>query len=233
MSICVFMILHCFLNITDLDFVLGSSHYNLFVLFGVPVSSVIFQCFFCFSWLTNVYFYIIPWFSTSLDNIYWFLTFTNDVIILSSSPTHSLLFPFSPFLFADYLIFLTVFLCFIKYVCTGFYPLVSQELHTICNSPFYSVTWDVDTHNMGCIKSFCYLWLPCGSVNGNPHWVTLYHIMGFLGSTVVKNPSANAGDARDTGLIPGLGRSPGAGNGYPLHYSCLKNPMDRGAWQVL
>ena len=85
---------------------------------------------------------------------------------------------------------------------------------------------------MGCIKSFCYLWLPCGSVNGNPHWVTLYHIMGFLGSTVVKNPSANAGDARDTGLIPGLGRSPGAGNGYPLHYSCLKNSKDREAWRV-
>ena len=47
---------------------------------------------------------------------------------------------------------------------------------------------------------------------------------------VVKNPSANAGDARDTSLIPGLGRSPGEGNGNPLHYSCLENPMDRRAW---
>ena len=47
---------------------------------------------------------------------------------------------------------------------------------------------------------------------------------------VEKNRSANAGDARDVGLIPGSRRSPGAGNGNPLQYSCLENPMDRGAW---
>ena len=47
---------------------------------------------------------------------------------------------------------------------------------------------------------------------------------------VIKNPSANAGDIRDTGLIPGSGRSPGKGNGNPLQYSCLENPMDRRAW---
>ena len=47
---------------------------------------------------------------------------------------------------------------------------------------------------------------------------------------VVKNPPANAGDIRDIGLIPGLGRFPGEGNGNPLQYSCLENPMDRGAW---
>ena len=46
---------------------------------------------------------------------------------------------------------------------------------------------------------------------------------------VVKNPPANAGDIRDTGSIPGLGRSPGRGHGNPLQYSCLENPMDRGA----
>ena len=48
---------------------------------------------------------------------------------------------------------------------------------------------------------------------------------------VVKNPLANAGDLRDLGLIPGSGRSPGGGHGNPLLYSCLENPMDRGAWQ--
>ena len=53
---------------------------------------------------------------------------------------------------------------------------------------------------------------------------------GFPGGTVVKNPPANAGDARDTGLIPGSGRSPGVGNGKPLQYSFLGNPTDRGAW---
>ena len=46
---------------------------------------------------------------------------------------------------------------------------------------------------------------------------------------VVKNPPANAGDIRDTGLIPGLGRSPGEGHGNPLQYSCLENSRDRGA----
>ena len=46
---------------------------------------------------------------------------------------------------------------------------------------------------------------------------------------MVKNPPANVGDL---GLIPGLGRSPGKGNGNPLQYFCLKNPMHRGAWQA-
>ena len=49
---------------------------------------------------------------------------------------------------------------------------------------------------------------------------------------VVKNPPANAGDTRDTGLIPGLERSPGGGHGNALQYSCLENPVDRGAWQA-
>ena len=49
---------------------------------------------------------------------------------------------------------------------------------------------------------------------------------------MVKNLPANAGDIRDVGLIPGLGRSPGGGYGNPLQYSCLENPMDRGAWQA-
>ena len=47
---------------------------------------------------------------------------------------------------------------------------------------------------------------------------------------MIKNPPANAGDVRDVGSIPGSGRSPGVGNGNPLQYSCLENPMDRGAW---
>ena len=47
---------------------------------------------------------------------------------------------------------------------------------------------------------------------------------------VVKNPPANAGDVKDVGSISGLGRSPGGGSGNPLQYSCLENPMARGAW---
>ena len=48
----------------------------------------------------------------------------------------------------------------------------------------------------------------------------------------VKNQPANAGDVGDMGSIPGLGRSPGRGHGNPLQYSCLENPMDRGAWTL-
>ena len=47
---------------------------------------------------------------------------------------------------------------------------------------------------------------------------------------MVKNLPANAGDIRDMGLIPGLGRFPGGGHGNTLQYSCLEDPMDRGAW---
>ena len=50
--------------------------------------------------------------------------------------------------------------------------------------------------------------------------------------TVVENSPASAGDIRDPGSIPGSGRSPGGGHGNPLQYSCLKNPVDRGAWCV-
>ena len=49
---------------------------------------------------------------------------------------------------------------------------------------------------------------------------------------VVRNPPANAGDARDVGSISGVERSPGEGNGNPLQYSFLENPMNRGAWQA-
>ena len=49
---------------------------------------------------------------------------------------------------------------------------------------------------------------------------------------VVKNLPANVEVIGDTGSMPGLGRSPGGGHGNPLQYSCLENPMDRGAWQA-
>ena len=49
---------------------------------------------------------------------------------------------------------------------------------------------------------------------------------------MVKNPLVNVGGARDMGLIPRSGRSPGVGNGNPLQYYCLENPIDRGSWQA-
>ena len=50
---------------------------------------------------------------------------------------------------------------------------------------------------------------------------------------MAKNPPANAGDIRDTGLTPSSGRSPGEGHDNPLHYSCLENLMDRGVWWAM
>ena len=58
---------------------------------------------------------------------------------------------------------------------------------------------------------------------------SFYGQVTFLGDSVVKNPPANA---REAGLIPGSGRSPGEGNGNPLQYSCLENPLDRGPCQA-
>ena len=58
------------------------------------------------------------------------------------------------------------------------------------------------------------------------HWVSQVAL-------VVKNLPASAGDVRDTGLIPGSGRSLEGGNGNPLQYSCLDNPKDREAWQAI
>jgi len=57
-------------------------------------------------------------------------------------------------------------------------------------------------------------------------------LMGFPGGTVVKNPPAKVEDAGDASLIPKSGRSPGGGNGNPLQYSCLGNPMERGDWRA-
>ena len=59
------------------------------------------------------------------------------------------------------------------------------------------------------------------------NYTVLYNYMGFPGGSEVKASACNAGDL---GSIPGSGRSPGEGNGNPPQYSCLENPMDRGAW---
>ena len=61
-----------------------------------------------------------------------------------------------------------------------------------------------------------------------PNCTVSLYLLGFPGSAVVKDLPADAGDTGGTGAIPGLGRSPGGGNGNPLQYSCL----DRGAWQA-
>jgi len=59
------------------------------------------------------------------------------------------------------------------------------------------------------------------------HNIDILEILGFTVGSVIKNPPANTGNENS---IPREGRSPGEGNGHPLQYSCLGNPMDRGAW---
>ena len=65
-----------------------------------------------------------------------------------------------------------------------------------------------------------YSFTPSGDVHGLPWWLS------------GKESACNAEDAGDAGLIPGSGRSSGGGHSNPLQYSCLENPMDRGAWQA-
>ena len=69
---------------------------------------------------------------------------------------------------------------------------------------------------------------------GVPNLITSVNILvyHFPGSAIIKNPPVNTGHTRDTGPIPGSGRSPGRGNGDPPQYSCLENSMDIGAWQT-
>ena len=89
------------------------------------------------------------------------------------------------------------------------------------------------SHTKHMCKTGPWCWEPGGkrTSEGLDHLLSLNTppLMGFPGGPVVKNLPANAGEARDMGLIPGLGRPSGEGNSKPL-YSCLENPMDKGAW---
>ena len=92
--------------------------------------------------------------------------------------------------------------------------------------------WRIDAFELWCWRRF--LRVPCAAV----HWVTKslsnwteLILWASQVALVVKNLLANVGDARDTGSITGLGRSPGAGNDYPLQYSCLENSMDTRTWR--
>ena len=99
---------------------------------------------------------------------------------------------------------------------------------------FESLTWSQERRFRKAIFIFSPLALSpqfclCLSLNGKGYV--------HLGASKVvpsdKEPTCNAEDVRDVCSIPGLGKSPGEGNGYPLQYSCLENPKDRGAWQAM
>ena len=68
-------------------------------------------------------------------------------------------------------------------------------------------------------------------ISGDPVNTGILTTKGFPDGASVRKPPANAGDVRDMRSISGLGRCPGGKHGNPLQYSCLENPMDRGAWR--
>ena len=88
------------------------------------------------------------------------------------------------------------------------------------------------TLKTGFKKSVVFRCLKLYALKNAHNWLVTPAFRASQVALVVKNLPASAGDVRDSGLIPGLGRSPGGGNGNPLQYSCLENPMDRGAWQA-
>ena len=104
--------------------------------------------------------------------------------------------------------------------------------------PFSSLLNDASSLQVNEIESSWFLaeitfilpaqWMLLGKDANISHFLCIHR--GFPGGSVVKNPPANAGDV---GLIRASRRSPGEGNGNPLQYSCLENPMDRGAWQAI
>ena len=108
---------------------------------------------------------------------------------------------------------------------------------TKLNLPVVGAQWfHANTHPTKC--GLCISGRP-DSINQHTRPVSLQIFMGHLPvprasqvALVVKSLPANAGDVRDTDSIPELGRSPGGGLGNPFQYSCLKNPMDRRAWQA-
>ena len=116
-------------------------------------------------------------------------------------------------------------------------------------SPFSSVTdmmitWvalyivSLSTHPLGKILFISSFHLTAKLIDiFQSTWVLIiwlhFTLRGFPDGSAAKESACNAGDAGDLGSIPGLGRFPGAGNGNPLQYSCLENPMDRGAWWAM
>ena len=85
--------------------------------------------------------------------------------------------------------------------------------------------WDIRAKKYFCKEAFCWEYKRIFRSSNKALGVSQVAL-------VVKNQPASAGDIGDMGLIPGLGRPPGGGHGNPLQYSCLENPMDRGAWWV-
>ena len=82
-------------------------------------------------------------------------------------------------------------------------------------------------------KAVCGKGVPFKNLSVKVYFVLIFYFQASQVVLVVKNLPPNAGDIRDSSLIPGWGRSPGGGHGNPLQYSCLENPMGQGAWWAM
>ena len=124
--------------------------------------------------------------------------------------------------------------CWAKWPCSTLQSSPLQSIlwvHTkICHT-FLSVWHKTGDPNFLMEREGLCVWWGCGwwDYEGHVFHLRLY-VPLITGGTLVKNLLADAGDLRDTGLIPGLERYPGEGNGSPFRYSCLENSIDRGAW---
>ena len=105
----------------------------------------------------------------------------------------------------------------LPFLLQGIFPIQGSSLHLL-----HLLIWQADSLPSEPPEEAC-----------NPkQWPLIYLFLGFPSGSVVKNPPVDAGDAGDPALIPGSGRCPGEGNGNPIQYSCLENPMDGGASQA-
>ena len=115
---------------------------------------------------------------------------------------------------------------------------------SLSHVPLFSSPWTVATQaslSMGILQTRILEWvtIPSSRASSQPRDQTqVSFIAAELITTegkpreIIENQPANVGGVMDVGLIPGLGRCPGGGHGNPLQYSCLENPMDRGAWRA-
>ena len=132
--------------------------------------------------------------------------------------------------------------CFPLAICSSWCCFPSSKLtcpkSSVWLQPFYSSLFTVSLRQASCMLKTCYLnsdELPAKKslVNLVPRRFRILYLRslfrGLPGGSLVKNPPVNARDAGNLGSIPGLERSPGGENGHSLQYSCLENPMHRGA----
>ena len=123
---------------------------------------------------------------------------------------------------------------------------IRRWYHWVCKSPSDRICWKKWKNNsssraeMGQLGATGQIWFTACFIKKMFLWSSHTHVVWGcfciiatdLRALVVRNLPASAGDIRGTSSIPASGRSPGGGHGNPLQYSCLENPLDRGAWQA-